>query len=295
VLPGKDTKEMEMGDGHPYEPQITIAEHTEDTEDGSYLMAGVTTREAAPLQAAAPEWATHVRKYTVEAIGAFFLTFVVAVSVLSHSVFTPLAAGAALMVMIYAGGHISGGHYNPAVTMGALVRGRIGIGDAVPYWIAQIVGGVVAGVIARAVVNPPAVRALTLPGHAEAAAAVAELLVTFALCYVMLNVATSKDQPGNGFFGLAIGFTVTAGAFTVGGISGGVFNPAVALGGATAGIFAWSTIWVYVLVELAAGVAAGLAFLALNPGDGWLRTYTGGPNQARDGSDPVPAGSGSNS
>jgi aquaporin Z len=80
---------------------------------------------------------------------------------------------------------------------------------------------VVAGVIARAVVNPAAVRALTLSGHAEAAAAVAELLATFALCYVMLNVATSKDQPGNGFFGLAIGFTVTAGAFAVGGISGG--------------------------------------------------------------------------
>ncbi len=255
----------------------------------------ITSQPKSVAVAAAPEWATHVRKYTVEAIGAFFLTFVVAVSVLSGSVFTPLAAGAALMVMIYAGGHISGGHYNPAVTMGALVRGRIGIVDAVPYWIAQVVGGVVAGVIARAVVNPATVKTLTLSGHAEAAAAVVELLVTFALCYVMLNVATSKDQPGNGFFGLAIGFTVTAGAFAVGGISGGVFNPAVALGGATAGIFAWSTIWIYVLVELGAGVAAGLAFLALNPGDGWLRTYTGGPNQARDaGSDPVPARPGSN-
>ena len=239
----------------------------------------ITSQPKSVAVAAAPEWATHVRKYAVEAIGAFFLTFVVAVSVLSGSVFTPLAAGAALMVMIYAGGHISGGHYNPAVTMGALVRGRIGIGDAVPYWIAQVVGGVIAGVIARAVVNPATVKTLTLSGHAEAAAAVVELLVTFALCYVMLNVATSKDQPGNGFFGLAIGFTVTAGAFAVGGISGGVFNPAVALGGATAGVFAWSTIWVYILVELGAGVAAGLAFLALNPGDGWLRQYTGGPNQ----------------
>ena len=253
-------------------------------------MAGVATREAAPLQVAAPEWATHVRKYAVESIGAFFLTFVVAVSVLSHSVFTPLAAGATLMVMIYAGGHISGGHYNPAVTMGALVRGRIGIGDAIPYWIAQIVGGVVAGLIARAVVNPVRVSTLTLSGHAEVAASVVELLLTFALCYVMLNVATSKDQPGNGFFGLAIGFTVVAGAFAVGGISGGVFNPAVALGGATAGVFAWSTIWVYLVVQLGAGVAAGLAFLALNPGDGWLRKYTGGPNLPKDaGSDPEPA------
>ena len=108
------------------------------------------------------------------------------------------------------------------------------IGDAVAYWIAQVVGGVIAGVLARAVVNPAAVSTLTLPGHAEAAAAVMELLFTFALCYVVLNVATSKDRPGNGFFGLAIGFTVAAGAFAVGGISGGVFNPAVALGGATA-------------------------------------------------------------
>ena len=179
----------------------------------------------------------------------------------------PLAAGAILMVMIYAGGHISGGHYNPAVTLAVLVRGRIGIRDAVGYWIAQVVAGVVAGALARAVVNPATVKTLALSGHAEAAAAVVEVLITFALCYVVLNVATSKDQPGNGFFGLAIGFTVVAGAFAVGSISGGVFNPAVTLGGATAGLFAWSTIWVYLVVELGAGVAAGLAFRALNPGD----------------------------
>ena len=146
-------------------------------------MANVITSEPKSVTVAAPQWAVHVRKYAVEAIGAFFLTFVVAVSVLSHSVFTPLAAGAALMVMIYAGGHISGGHYNPAVTMGALVRGRIGIGDAVPYWIAQVVGGVVAGVIARAVVNPAAVKTLTLSGHVEAAASVVELVF--------------KDMPNN--------------------------------------------------------------------------------------------------
>jgi aquaporin Z len=171
------------------------------------------------------------------------------------------------MVMIYAGGHISGGHYNPAVTLAVLVRRRIGIRDAAGYWIAQVAGGVVAGALARALVNPASVKTLTLSGHTEAAAAVAELLITFALCYVVLNVATSKDQPNNGFFGLAIGFTVAGGAFAVGGISGGVFNPAVALGGATAGLFAWTTIWIYLLVELAAGLAAGLAFLALNPGD----------------------------
>jgi aquaporin Z len=231
-------------------------------------MAGVTTQEEAAVYAAAtPQWGAATRKYVVEFIGTFFLMFAVAMAALSGSAFTPLAAGATLMVMVYAGGHISGGHYNPAVTLAALVRRRIEIGDALAYWIAQVAGGVIAGVIARAVVNPPAVKTLSLSGHVEVAAAMAELLITFALCYVVLNVATSKDQPGNGFFGLAIGFTVTAGAFAVGGISGGVFNPAVALGGATAGLFAWPTIWVYILFELAAGGAAALAFLALNPGD----------------------------
>jgi aquaporin Z len=207
------------------------------------------------------------RKYVTEFIGTFFLMFAVGVAALSGSVFVPLAAGATLMVMVYAGGHISGAHYNPAVTLAALVRRRIGIADAAAYWVAQVIGAVVAGVIARVVVNPATVKTLTLSGHSEAAAAVVEVLITFALCYVVLNVATSKDQPGNGFFGLAIGFTVVAGAFAVGGISGGVFNPAVALGGAAAGLFGWSTIWVYILVELAAGAVAGLAFLALNPGD----------------------------
>jgi aquaporin Z len=231
-------------------------------------MAGVTTREEAPIFAApASVRGPAARKYVTEFIGTFFLTFAVGVAALTGSVFVPLAAGGTLMVMIYAGGHISGAHYNPAVTMAALVRRRIGIGDAVPYWIAQVVGGVVAAVIARVVVNPASVKTLSLSGHTEAAAAVVELLITFALCYVVLNVATSKDQPGNQFFGLAIGFTVVASAFAVGGISGGVFNPAVALGGATAGLFAWSTIWVYILVQLAAGIAAALAFLALNPGD----------------------------
>ena len=200
-------------------------------------------------------------------IGAFFLMFAVGVAALNGSAFVPLAAGGTLMVMVYAGGHISGAHYNPAVTLAALVRRRIGIGDAVPYWIAQIVGAVAAGALARAVVHPAAVKTLQLSGHTEAAAAVVEALVTFALCYVVLNVATSKDQPSNGFFGLAIWFTVTAGAFAVGGISGGVFNPAVALGGATGGLFAWSTLWIYLVVQLVAGAAAGLVFRALNPDD----------------------------
>jgi aquaporin Z len=230
-------------------------------------MADVMSRPGATPIVRASHWAAATRKYAVEAIGAFFLVFTVSVSGLSGSAFTPLAAGAVLMVMVYAGGHISGGHYNPAVTMAALWRRRIGLGDAVAYWIVQLAAGVVAAIVARAILNPGSVKTLNLSGTTLIAAAVVELLFTFALCYVVLNVATSKDQPNNSFFGLAIGFTVAAGAFAVGGISGGVFNPAVALGGATGGLFAWSTLWIYLVVQLVAGAAAGLVFVALNPDD----------------------------
>jgi aquaporin Z len=236
-------------------------------------MANVVTSEPESVVVAAPQsgttnrWGTATRKYAVEVIGTFFLVFTVAVSVLSHSTYTPLAAGAVLMVMVYAGGHISGGHYNPAVTMAALWRRRIGPADAVAYWIVQFVAGAIAALIARAVVNPPSVTSLHPIGHALAATGVVEFLFTFALCYVVLNVATSKDQEGNSFFGLAIGFTVLAGAFAVGGISGGAFNPAVTLGAAVGGLFAWSTLWVYIVVQALAGIAAGLTFRALNPAD----------------------------
>jgi aquaporin Z len=230
-------------------------------------MVDVITRQEARKAQPTPPWVGAGRKYAVEAIGTFFLVFTIAASGFSGSTFTPLAAGAVLMVMIYAGGHISGGHYNPAVTMAALCRRRIGLGDAVGYWIAQLAAGLIAAVVARAIVNPAAVKTLDPSGHALTAVALVELLFTFALCYVVLNVATSKDQPGNSFFGLAIGFTVVAGAFAVGGISGGAFNPAVALGAAVGGLFAWSTLWVYLVVQVVAGAVAGFVFLALNPED----------------------------
>ena len=107
----------------------------------------------------------------------------------------------------------------------------------------------------------------TLAGWNVVAAFVVELLFTFALCYVVLNVATSKDHPRNSFCGLVIGFTVVAGGVAVGGISGGAFNPAVTLGAAVMHIFAWPTLWVYLVAQVMAGIAAGVAFVALNPGD----------------------------
>src|SRR6476660_10069557 len=101
------------------------------------------------------------RKYAVELIGTFIFLFTIAASVLSGSALAPVAIGSVLMVMIYAGGHISGGHYNPAVTLAALVRGRIGLVDAVGYWIAQLVGGLLGMALARWVINPAHVTTMT--------------------------------------------------------------------------------------------------------------------------------------
>ena len=209
-------------------------------------------------------------KYAVEAIGTFFLVFTVGASVGSASPFAPLAIGAVLMVMIYAGGHLSGGHYNPAVTLAVLVRRRIRLGDAIGYWVVQFGAGLLASAGVRTFVDParrPTTAAAMLSGHILVAALVVELLFTFALCYVVLNVATSKDHPDNAFYGLAIGFTVVAGAFAVGAISGGAFNPAVSFGAAVMGLSAWQTLWVYLLAQTVGGIAAGLSFLALNPDD----------------------------
>jgi aquaporin Z len=206
-------------------------------------------------------------KYAAEAIGTFFLVFTIGASVRSGSSLAPLAIGAVLMAMIYAGGHISGGHFNPAVTVAALVRGRIGLRDAVGYWAAQVSAGLIAAVIVGATVGPPQGNPLTLSGHALMAAFLAELLFTFALCYVVLNVATSKAHPDNSFYGLAIGITVVAGAIAVGPISGGAFYPAVVFGGAAMGIFAIPTLWVYLVAQTIAGAAAGIAFRAFNPDD----------------------------
>jgi aquaporin Z len=206
------------------------------------------------------------RKVAVEGIGTFFLVFTVGAAVRSGSSLAPVAIGAVLMVMVYAGGHISGGHYNPAVTMAALVRGRIGLAAASGYWISQLVAGLLGALVVRAVVSPGQAHQVSPSGHLLASALVVELLFTFALAYVVLNVATSADHPNNSFYGLAIGFTVAAGAIAVGSISGGAFNPAVVLGGAVMGLFAPITL-TYLIAELLAGAAAGFVFRALNPTD----------------------------
>ncbi len=217
----------------------------------------------------------NVRKYVVEFIGTFFLVLTIGCTVLpgslklahATSVIPPLAIGAALMVMIFAGGHISGAHYNPAVTLAVTLRGRSTWNDAVGYWIAQFAGALAAALLASLIVGKNPGSADPIPGDRIIAALLGEFLFTFALAYVVLNVATAKGTAGNSFYGLAIGFTVLTGAFAVGWISGGAFNPAVAIGAGAMYLISWSTIWVHLIADFAGGAAAAFVFLYLNPGD----------------------------
>jgi aquaporin Z len=211
-----------------------------------------------------------VRKLVTEFIGTFFLVLTVGCTVILSGTATlgiipPLAIGSALMVMVYAGGHISGAHYNPAVSLAALVRGRLPAAELVPYWIAQIAGALLAAFAAKYLTGGLAETAPPFPDITKVA--VAEFLFTFALAFVVLNVATAKGTEGNSFYGLAIGFTVLTGAFAVGSISGGAFNPAVAAGAGALGLLHLPSIWVHIAADLAGGLVAGLVFNFLNPDD----------------------------
>jgi aquaporin Z len=206
-----------------------------------------------------------VRKMVVEAIGTFFLVLTIGQVVIEPGAgaFAPIAIGAVLMVMIFAGGHVSGGHYNPAVTLGVFLRGRASAADLGGYVLAQTVGAVLA-VFAVRVLKGEFTAAPLQP--VIGAALLAEFLFTFALVYVVLNVATARGNDGNSHYGLAIGFTVMVGAYAVGGISGGAFNPAVAVGVTMLGLSAVGNLWIYLVANLLGGAAAAGVFNVLDLG-----------------------------
>ena len=207
-----------------------------------------------------------MNKYLAELIGTFFLVLTIGCTVIGQGAgpLAPLAIGSALMVMIFAGGHISGGHFNPAVTLGVWIRGKCETKDVAPYMIFQAIGAVLAAWVVQFLKGGAAVAPLQ---PATGPALVAEFLFTFALVYVVLNVATAKGTSGNSFYGLAIGFTVLIGAFSVGNISGGAFNPAVAVGISVMGLSSWSNLWIYLFADFVGGAVAAGAFKALNPAD----------------------------
>jgi aquaporin Z len=208
-----------------------------------------------------------MKKYITEFIGTFFLVFVIGMVVHGgKGDLAPLAIGSTLMVMIFAGGHISGAHYNPAVTLAVLLRGKISGAEAIVYMIAQIIGACIASLIVIYLVGEKMPEQATEMANTTKGL-LAEFLGTFALAYVVLNVATAKGTSGNSFYGLAIGFTVLAMAYALGVVSGGAFNPAVAIGISIMKLASWNVIWVYLLGCFAGGVVAALVFRMNNPDD----------------------------
>ncbi len=216
-----------------------------------------------------------MNRYLTEFIGTFFLVLTIGFAVLSGSSFFALAIGSALMVMVYCGGHVSGAHYNPAVTLAIALRGKCSWIDVVPYWIAQLLGATAAALVVHLTLGKllevkPSPEHLVGKGLLIALAV--EALYTFALALVVLNVATSKKTAGNSYYGLAIGFTVFAGAIAVGGISGGAFNPAVGIGpwavaSSVKKVWDFSFEWIYLAGPFAGAVVAAIVFRLQNPED----------------------------
>jgi aquaporin Z len=207
-----------------------------------------------------------MRKYLTEFIGTFFLVLTVGMTVIDPGAgaLAPLAIGSALMIMVYAGGHVSGGHYNPAVTIAVWLRGRCPQSDVLPYIGSQIAAAIVAAFVTLAlkgdaVVSPADIKVFP--------ALIAELVGTFALAYVVLNTATAKATSGNSYYGLAIGFTVATMAFALGGVSGGAFNPAVATGITVMHLEKAANLWLYLVANCAGGALAAVTFKFINPED----------------------------
>ena len=167
-----------------------------------------------------------VRNAVAEALATFLFVFAIIAAVNKAGDFAAIAIGFSLMVLVYATGHISGAHLNPAVSLGAWLRGAMPLSEMLVYWVSQLVGAAIAALVSFAVFPAAEAAAEIEVGPAF----LVEALWTFILVYVVLNVATSKDNDGNSFYGLAIGSVVVVGAFAVGPVSGGGFNPAVALG-----------------------------------------------------------------
>ncbi len=199
-------------------------------------------------------------KYLTEFVGTFFLMLTIGSTVLPPNdagPMAPLAIGAVLMAMVFAGGHVSGAHYNPAVTLAVFLRGKLAAGDVAGYIVAQVAGAAAAAIAVGFFKGFPDATPLQVdPMYAL----LGEFFFTFALATVVLNVATAKGTSGNSFYGLAIGFTVLAGAYAMGPISGAAFNPAVVVGVTLLGLFAAGNIWIYLIANFAAASAAAALF-----------------------------------
>ena len=203
-----------------------------------------------------------MKNYITEFIGTFFL--VLTIGLTAQLDVAPIAIGTMLMVMVYMGGHISGAHYNPAVSIAMIFRGLLSIKEAINYILSQLAGAFLAAIFVQWVGG-----SVMEVGPSNTASVLqilsVEAIFTFALVLVILNVATNPKTEGNSYYGLAIGFTVMAGAFAGGGISGGAYNPAVGTGPILVDVImgegnTLSNFWYYLVGPIVGAVTAAYVY-----------------------------------
>jgi aquaporin Z len=204
-----------------------------------------------------------MRRYLTEFVGTLYFVMTIGLVVAAANALAPLMIGATLMVVVYMGGHVSGGHYNPAVTLALFLRGKMNRGDLLPYWAAQILGALAGAFLASMFLD----RTFTIAPAATTntgTALMVEMFYTALLALVVLNCAAREATKGNSYFGLAIGFTIVIAAYAGGGISGGAFNPAVAIGSividTVVGSGSLGHLWIYLVGPLAGGIIGSAIF-----------------------------------
>ena len=206
-----------------------------------------------------------MKNYITEFIGTFFLVLTIGLTG------NPIAIGVMLMVMVYMGGHISGAHYNPAVSIAMIIRGVLSVKEAVKYIISQIVAATLAAFLVNWLFSASTEEIHQIMkvsadvnnvGYSTLQILLVEAIFTFALVLVILNVATNSKTEGNSYYGLAIGFTIMAAAFAGGEISGGAYNPAVGIGPAVASLSNdyFPDLWYYIVGPITGSILAAYVY-----------------------------------
>ena len=222
-----------------------------DVQESSSLLRGTDARASASFP---------IKPVLGELLGTALLANVVAMGEGALHISLSLAA------IIFALGHVSGAHLNPAVSLAVFVRGKIKLMDGIYYILAQIVGAFLGGLIAVSVRSDKIASPMVASGVETMTALSVEALYTMVLALVVLHTATAKSQSGNGFFGLAIGLSLTAGASIAGPISGGALNPALGLALPVLRDEGLDSIWIYVVGPLVGSLlAAGAFYLTAKP------------------------------
>src|SRR5690606_18613372 len=212
------------------------------------------------------------RRYVVEFVGTYFLVLTMCMTIGNGSSnLAPLAAGMMLMALIYSGHHISGGHFNPGVSVASWLRGQLPASDVLPYVIAQFLGGTAAAIEAGFLSTSAGLETIVLQEPDIAASLNAEFLGALLFVYVFLNLTIVRKTTGNLVYGLALGTTYTACIYAFGPVSIGAFNPAVALGFTVANIASWASIWVFMVANFAGSILAV-----------FLSQYLNGPYERKD-------------